>query len=172
MAHDGTEKLNLAKRRMVMKRHRDSTTLAIACLAVLVLSTAAQAGAQKCSVATVAGNWGFTTTGSIPGIGPLSAVGLATNDKLGNVSGSQTRSLNGAVAEETFTGTITVKPDCTATEVVQVFQNGVLVRTSILNFVIDDNGRSARAIVTSIVLPDGTKLSSILTLDLRRVFDE
>jgi hypothetical protein len=141
-------------------------------IATLALTTipAVYAATRKCSLATVAGTYGLTTTGSIPTIGPVSAVGLVTIDKSGSLSGSQTRSLNGAVADETFTGTATVNPDCTGTDVIQVFQDGVLVRTSTLNLVFDDNGRSARAIFTSIVLPNGAQLPSILTSDARRVF--
>jgi len=155
-----------------MHRHIALRTLTVACVATLALGIVSpvQAAAHKCSLATVAGIYGLTTTGSIPGIGPVSAVGLVTIDKSGNLSGSQTRSLNGAIANETFTGTATVNPDCTGTDVIQVFQDGVLVRTSTLSLVYDDNGRSARAIFTSIVLPNGAQLSSILTIDARRVF--
>jgi hypothetical protein len=144
----------------------------VAACAVLVLSIApaAQAEGGKCSLAKVAGTSGFTTTGSIPGIGPVSAVGLLTIDKSGNISGSQTRSLNGDIADETIAGTATVNPDCTGTFVADVFQSGVLVRSSTLNVVWDDNAQSARAIFTSITLPDGTKLASILTADARRLF--
>lgn len=155
-----------------MNRHMASRTLTVACVAAVALGivSAAQAGTQKCSLASVAGTYGLTTTGSIPGIGPVAAVGVVTVEKSGNISGSQTRSLNGAVGDETFTGTATVNPDCTGTDVIQVFQDGVLVRTSTLNLVYDDNGRSARPIFTSIVLPNGAQLPSILTIDARRVF--
>jgi len=141
-------------------------------VATLALGTvpAVHAATHECSLATVAGTYGLTTTGSIPAIGPVSAVGLVKIEKSGNLSGSQTRSLNGAVADETFTGTATVNPDCTGTDVIQVFQDGALVRTSTLNLVYDDNGRSARAIFSSIVLPNGAQLPSILTIDARRVF--
>jgi hypothetical protein len=151
-----------------------NTTLRVlvAAVATFVLSTvpSAQAASGRCSLSKLAGTYGLTTTGSIPGIGPVAAVGLMTLDASGNISGSQTRSLNGDIADETFTGTATVNSDCTGTDTVSVFESGVLVRTSILKVVYDDNGRSARAIFTSIVLPDGTTLQSILTIDARRVF--
>ncbi len=155
-----------------MNRKVARATLVAVFVVTLVLGIvpAAQAGAHKCSLATVAGTSGFTTTGSIPGIGPVAAVGLLTIDKSGNISGSQTRSLNGDIADETIAGTATVNPDCTGTFVAHVFQSGVLVRTSTLNVVWDDDGRSARAIFTSVVLADGTKLLSILTADARRLF--
>lgn len=153
-------------------QHAASRTLTVTCVVALALVavSAAQAGTQKCTLATVAGTYGLTTTGSIPGIGPVAAVGVVTLDKSGNISGSQTRSLNGAVADETFTGTFIVNPDCSGTEVVQVFENGVLARTSTLNLVFDNNGRSGRAIITSIVLSNGAQLPPILTIDVRRLF--
>lgn len=51
----------------------------------------------------------------------------------GNITGSQTRSLNGDIADETFTGTQNVNSDCTGEVSVQVFENGVLVRTTTLH---------------------------------------
>ncbi len=137
---------------------------------VLSIGPSAQAASGKCSLSKLAGTYGLTTTGSILGIGPVAAVGLITFDASGNISGSQTRSLNGEVADETFTGTATVNSDCTGTDTFSVFESGVLVRTSTVKIVYDDNGRSARAIFTSIVLPDGTILQSILTADARRLF--
>src|SRR2546421_7111904 len=122
-----------------------------------------------CTKAASAGKWGFSTTGSIPAIGAVAATGVFTQDGSGNITGTQTRSLNGDIADETFTGTATVNPDCTGTDTIQVFESGVLVRTSTVKIVYDDNGRSARAIFTSIVLPDGTTLAAILTVDARRV---
>ena len=137
---------------------------------VLSIGPSAQAASGKCSLSKLAGTYGLTTTGSILGIGPVAAVGLITIDALGNISGSQTRSLNGDIADETFTGTAIVNSACTGTDTVSVFESGVLVRTSTVKIVYDDNGRSARAIFTSIVLPDGTILQSILTADARRLF--
>lgn len=155
-----------------MNRNTTVSVLGAVLVVTLVLSMAptAQAGTHKCSLANVAGTSGFTTNGSIPGIGPVAAVGLLTIDPSGKISGSQTRSLNGNIADETITGTATVNPDCTGTFVADVFQSGVLVRSSTLNVVWDDNARSARAIFTSVVLPDGTKLPSVLTADARRLF--
>jgi hypothetical protein len=122
-----------------------------------------------CSKAGVEGKWGFSTNGSIPAIGPVAATGLFNQDREGNITGSQTRSLNGDIADETFTGTATVNSDCTGTDTIQVFQDGNLVRTTTLNVVYDDNAREARAIFTSLVLPDGTNLPTVLTIEARRV---
>lgn len=155
-----------------MKPSLGSKRLIITTLTV-VLGAAAIAQASdvgRCSRASVAGKWAFTTTGSIPGIGPVAAVGSFTQDASGNLKGSQTRSLNGDVADETFTGTASVNPDCTGADVIQVFQSGVLVRTSSLSVVYDENGQDVRAIFTSLVLPDGTSLPTILTIEAKRVF--
>src|SRR5438477_8155092 len=75
-------------------------------IATFLLSTApaAQAGSGKCSLPKLAGTYGFTTNGSINGIGLVAAVGWLKFDQLGNISGSQTRSLNGDIADETFVG--------------------------------------------------------------------
>jgi hypothetical protein len=155
-----------------MKRNVGSGTLIV--LAVtLVVGAAGSAQANDdghCSRASVAGKWTFTTTGSIPGIGPVAAIGSYTADASGSLKGIQTRSLNGDVADETFTGTATVNPDCTGTDVIQVFESGVLVRTSTLTVFYDENALEVRAIFTSLVLPDGTSLPTILTIEAKRVF--
>jgi hypothetical protein len=129
----------------------------------------AQAEAQHCSVASASGKWAFTTTGSIQGVGDVAAVGIYTADPSGHLSGSQTRSLAGQVAAETFTGTFAVKPNCTGSATIQVFESGTLVRTSTLAVAYDDNIREQRAIFTSVVLPDGTSLPTVLTIQARRI---
>jgi hypothetical protein len=126
-------------------------------------------GFGHCTIAAVAGKWTFTTNGSVLGVGPVAAVGSYVGDGSGNLVGSQTRSLNGDVADETFTGTLKVNPDCTGTDVIQVFESGQLVRTSTLSVVYDYNGRNARAIFRSLVLPNGTSLPTVLTIDAKRV---
>ena len=106
----------------------------------------------------------------IPAVGQVAATGIFTQDASGNITGTQTRSLNGSVADETFTGTATVNSDCTGTDSIQVFQDGSLVRTTTLHVVYDDNGREARAIFTSLVLPNGVSLPSIITIEARKLF--
>ena len=143
-----------------------TTKLLVSVMALFVMVPGLHAA---CSKAGVEGKWGFSTNGSIPAIGPVAATGLFNQDISGNITGSQTRSLNGDIADETFTGTATVNSDCTGSDTIQVFQNGVLVRTTTLNVVYDDNAREARAIFTSLVLPDGTNLPTVLTIEARRV---
>jgi hypothetical protein len=151
-------------------RSKRLVSLLITLFALSAASAARASDARSCSTASIAGKFGFTTTGSIPAIGPVAATGLFTQDASGNITGTQTRSLNGDIADETFTGTATVNRDCTGTDTIQVFQSGVLVRTTTLHVVYDDNGREARAIFTSLVLPDGTTLPSIITIEARRIF--
>jgi hypothetical protein len=136
----------------------------------LLSSVAAQAKDNHCSAATAAGTWAFTTNGSIVGVGPVSAVGTFTSDASAKMTGSQTRSLNGNIAYETFTGTLTVNSDCTANATLEVFQSGVLVRTSIVTAVYDENSLDLRGMFTSVILPDGTSLAPILTIEGKRVF--
>jgi len=156
-----------------MKSKLATTTLLRALVALFCLNLAAVAQSQvhsRCSNATVAGKWGHTVNGSLIGIGPIAATGISTFDGKGNLTGSQTRSVNGDVAEETFQGKYSVNADCTMNEVIQVYQSGQLVRTSSVLVVIEENGHSGTGIFTKIELPDGTVLPSVLTLDGKRLF--
>ena len=151
-------------------RSKSLAPLLITLFALTAVSAAHASDTRNCSTTSVAGKCGFSTTGSIPAIGAVAATGIFTQDASGNITGTQTRSLNGDIADETFTGTATVNPDCTGTDTIQVFEGGVLVRTTTLHVVYDDNGREARAVFTSLVLPDGTSLPSIITIEARRLF--
>ena len=95
----------------------------------LIASMAAPAhAAGPCSLARAAGKWSFTDNGTVIGVGPRTAVGTLTLDASGNVSnGVATSSLNGAIADETFSGTYTVNPDCSGTISVTISSGGVEV---------------------------------------------
>jgi hypothetical protein len=155
-----------------MKRINRHTMLSILIFASLLsMRAVAESGGDKtCSLANVSGKWAFSINGSIPAIGPVGAIGVFTQDASGNITGTETRSLNGDIADETLTGTATVSSDCSGKDTFQVFEDGVLVRTSTVNIVYDDNGRQARAVFTSVVLPDGTSLPSILTVESNKLF--
>jgi hypothetical protein len=124
---------------------------------------------KQCSNATGAGSWGFTTTGVLllpTGAVPVAAAGSFIQDHRGNLAGSQVRSLGGGVAHETLTGTVTTNPDCTATYTISVYDDsGNLARTSILDGVLTNGGRKAHVVFESIVLPNGSSLPSVLTID-------
>lgn len=144
--------------------------------ATLLLSLAPVAPAQyvgACSNVSAAGMWGMTETGTLvlpTGAVPVAAIGSSTVDASGNMSGTLTSSLNGTLSVDTINGTVTVNSDCTGTMTVGVYSSGKLQRTVGLAFVLDDNAREVRAIVTSVVLANGASLPPVLTLTFARMF--
>ena len=125
-----------------------------------------------CSLATVAGKYGFTLTGTLlfpTGPVPGGAVGRVTLDTEGNLSGTEARNVGGGFANETFTGTQTLGPNCTSTSAIQFFESGKLVRTSVITIVWDDNLNEFRFVQQSLVLPDGTNVPVVVTGDGRRI---
>jgi hypothetical protein len=137
----------------------------------MVTTVRANEGAP-CSLATVAGDYGFTITGTLilpTGTVPVAAVGRDTVGADGSFLGTETRSLGGSVAEEMLKGSVTVNPDCTGKLTAQAFKSGQLVRTSSFDLVFDDNARAGRALQTSLVLPDGTSVPNVITVETRRI---
>ncbi len=101
---------------------------------------------------------------------PLGLCRSITVDLNGNAAGSQDRSLGGAFAHETLTGTLTVNRDCTISLLANVFDSsGNLVRTSTIDGVLVNNGKQIRAIFETVVLANGVSLGSVLTVDANRV---
>src|SRR5437016_9401103 len=145
---------------------------AFAAISFFLLLTATGLRAA-CTSATAAGTFGFTTTGTLilpTGPAPVAAVGSITFQLNGEVSGSQDRSVGGAFAHETITGTLTVNPDCTISLLANVFDSsGNLVRTSTIPGVLVDNGKHIRAIFETVTLPNGVNLPSVLTIEAERV---
>jgi hypothetical protein len=137
--------------------------VAIALIAGLAVSAHAEG---PCSMARAAGNWSFNDNGTVVGIGPRIAVGTLTLDDAGNVlNGQGTSSLNGATADETFSGTYTVSPNCNGTINVTIYSSGVELFTVKLNAAFDRNMRHMRALFTSVVEPNGTSLPTVIGLD-------
>ena len=126
-----------------------------------------------CTSAIAAGTFGFTTTGTLilpTGPAPVAAVGLVTFDLNGNATGSQDRSVGGAFAHETLSGTLTVNRDCTISLVADVYDSsGNLVRTSTIPGVLVNSGNQIRAIFETVVLPNGLNLPSVLTIEADRI---
>jgi hypothetical protein len=125
-----------------------------------------------CSTASVAGDWAYTETGVvIPATVdvPFSAAARYTLDTEGNLEGSATSSSGGTVSNVTLKGTGTVNPDCTSTLTVGVYSSGTLIRTITFDVVYIDNARGARALVTSLVLANGTAVPAVLTIDARKI---
>ena len=146
-----------------MKLTAVRTTLAVILFAVLV-GMAATANASSCSLARVAGNFGYTTTGSIPTLGPFAAVGHVTFDATGHFDGAQTTSFAGTLFDETVSGTFTVNSDCTGTAVVNVYHSGVLFRTTNLDLVWVSNRNQIRAIFRT--------AGTAITIEANRIFNE
>jgi hypothetical protein len=157
-----------------MKRIFTTTVLAVLLLFAVALSLSSHAPAAKavpihlnggegsCSLHTLAGRWGYTYTGTIVGLGPAASVGSFTEDAAGNLKGSQTRSFNGDVENETLVGTVSVNPDCTGAATISVYLNGALERTSVLDTVYVDDGNAFRAIFTTagvVITADGRKIN-------------
>ncbi len=78
--------------------------------------------------------------------------------------------MGGGFADETFTGTFTVNPDCTGAMTLNFFQSGVLVRTSVLAIVFDDNMKELRLLQKSLTLPDGISLPVVITAEAKKMF--
>ena len=134
-------------------KNKLTPVVTIAFLIAQIVSTTTRAQAEEgCSLGGGAGTFGFTTSGVItagPAAGPTSAVGIITFSQNGTFSGLQTRSFNGSLANETLSGTWNVNPDCSGSAVVNVLQNGVLVRTTNLSIVEVDHQKEKRGIFLS-----------------------
>ncbi len=155
-----------------MKRNIARTGLVIIFATTWVVSMAgtAQAGDPACSLARAAGNYGFTDSGTVVGVGPRTAVGIWTMDAAGNVTnGKATSSLNGTIAQETFSGTYTVNPDCTGSLAVDIFESGNLLFTVTGDLAWDDNMREVRFIFTSAVSPVLGALQTVINGDARKM---
>jgi hypothetical protein len=157
-----------------MKLSMARTFFGIISFAALV-GTPGTAHARTCSLADSAGNYGFTLTGVVvvsTGPVPIAAVGRAALDATGNVSGTESRSVGGGFADETFTGTYTVNADCTGTATLNFYESGQLVRTSILSTIFDNNEREIRMVQKSLQLPNGAFLPVVITVEARRIFTD
>jgi hypothetical protein len=124
-----------------------------------------------CSLGGAAGNWSFTDNGTIvsPPLGLRAAVGRFTLDAEGNlVNGVATSSLNGNVAGETFYGTYSVGHDCTGKIDVKIFSSSVELFEVTLFTAFDNNMSELRALFTSVAAPNGTQLTTVVSLDAKK----
>jgi len=157
-----------------MKCNIGPKTLVLAVFAIFVVSTALSAHARQCSLANVAGTYGFTATGTlilqVPV--PLAAAGTVTLHADGTVSGKEFRSVGGQFATETIgPGNWSVDSDCTGKLTAEVFVGTVLNRTSVLRFVVDDNLSEIRVLQESLTFADGSTPPAIITFEGRRIFN-
>lgn len=152
-----------------MRRNFARWLLALFSFALLLASLGSAARAATCTPASVAGNWGYNYTGMLllpSGPVPVAAVGRYTADLDGNISGTQTRTLAGSVAQEMIKGSSTVNSDCAVTGIVGVYdQSGNLLRSATLAGVYTNNGKQLREIFESLVLPDGSSLPVVIAAE-------
>ena len=149
-----------------MNRNLRAPSLALAIGAILLVAPAALADGhhRRCSLRSVAGTFGYVTTGTRNGIGPVAGVGTLTFTDDGNVvDGKQTVSFGGTIATETYSGTYTVDEDCRGSFTVVVTSSiPAFNRTSTVDLVWEDDANAAHAMFTG----PGT----IITADARRIF--
>lgn len=153
-----------------MKHKIASTTLTVIFAALAVASITTPVFARdECSLARSTGKWAFTDNGTVIGVGPRTAVGVFTFDGAGNVlNGIATSSLNGSVAEETFSGTYTVNSDCTGTVAVKIFASGTEILDLTMNVSFDDDMKELRGVFTAVTTPDGTALPTVINLQAKK----
>ena len=123
------------------------------------------ASARQCTLADVAGKYGFTSIGSIitPAL-PFAAVGRVTFTEQGTFSGAQRTSIGGNFSDETIEATFTVNPDCTGSAVVYIYRGSTLARTTNLLIVWDDHQREARGLFLT--------LGTAVTITARKMFGD
>ncbi|MGB2668440.1 MAG: hypothetical protein WAK48_30925 [Candidatus Acidiferrum sp.] len=119
----------------------------------LALAQDQSAKVNECSIATLQGSFGYTSTGTLldsfvpaPYAGPFAEVGRQTFDGKGNTNATATISSNGNIQQQaTIQGTYTVKANCTGSMTLYVVQFQTTVHA---DFVIDRDGAEIRAIGT------------------------
>lgn len=146
------------------------------CFVTLLSGLARVAPARSgcpCSSFSPAGTWGISHSGTIifpTGAVPVAIVGIITVDTDGKVSGTQTSSMGGQVSKTTLRGTLTMNPDCTGTFTADVYdQSGTLLRTVVWEAVYVDRAREALGVATSLMLPNGTSLPTIMPGQAKRL---
>jgi hypothetical protein len=154
-----------------MKHNIARTGLAVLFAAAMMAGLASPADAwdHRCSLASAAGNWGFTDSGAVINVGPRTAVGVFTLDGNGNLlNGIATSSLNGTLYDETFSGSYTVSSNCTGTLTGYIYISGALAYTVTINLAFDQNMEHMRGLFTSAVEPGGTSLETVIALDAHK----
>jgi hypothetical protein len=116
--------------------------------AVSVAQQETQQAFPPCSNANLSGGYGFIVNGSTPRSGPYSYVGRFVADGKGSVTGGGAQAVNGVISRPKFTGTYTVKADCTGVANLKFDFGG----EATLELIIVDDGKTVDIIVAG---PDG-----------------
>src|SRR5581483_6171994 len=140
---------NLFSKRLII-----SFSLVILALAPVAQATTYSAATAKRWLAlTLSGNL-LLLTGPVP----VGAVIRAELHLDGTVTGREAGNVGGQHADETTTGTFTGNGDCNGAAMVSSYEDGQLVRTSMLALIFNDNSKQVRMVQKSLLLPDGTSL--------------
>ena len=151
-------------------KHHIVRTIALAVLSLGLAATASANDHHACSIARVAGTWGYSLQGTFfppnPAGGTLTVlvafVGTYTVEANGDLSGTQTSNANGTVSLDVLKGTLTVNPDCTGTQTVEIYnQSGNLLRSAVWAVVFMDDARESRGTFRELKLPNGTVVPAI-----------
>jgi hypothetical protein len=127
---------------------RTSRIIPIFCTLIAFGLAPALLADEQCTLRSVAGDFGYTVTGTRLPLGPAASVGSVHFDRFGNLTGTQTLSLNGTIVQgEVLTGTFAVNPDCTGSSTI-VVSNTTFPRTSHLDVVWVNSSTEFRAIFT------------------------
>jgi hypothetical protein len=78
--------------------------------------------------------------------------------------------LGGSAIRETIMGTITVRPDCAGALVANLYEAGVLVRTSYIHLQYQVGATELQAILEEVDPPDNSILPVVITINGKRVF--
>jgi len=158
-----------------MRRTIVLSLLAVAMIALLNVDHSQPARADfgsGCSLASIAGGFGFSYSGvavTPSGSIPIGAVGKFHSDAAGNFTGYETNSVAGSAAFQTLTGKIKMSSGCAGELIATVYQNGQLVRTSYIHLQYQDNSNQVLGIFKKLVLPDNTTLPVVITINGSRI---
>jgi len=161
-------------RRRFMTRHIGRTIFLMATLSLMATHARAADNGSGCSLRGVAGEWGYTFSGTLSpdsaGGGVIFAgAGKFSSDIRGNVSSTQTISTGGEVASDITEGTVTVNSDCTATITINVYDLELNpLRTSVWDVVYVNNQAEVYGVMRSMTLPDGPLVTSVATMQAKR----
>ena len=143
--------------------------MVLAIILLLTLTARAQADEPSCSLSRAAANWTITDSGTVIGVGPRAALGKFTLNADGLLlNGVATSSLNGVIAEETFSGTYTVNSDCIGTISVEIFSGATELFAVTLSVIFDKKMEHMHGLFTSVVTPSGASLPTVIAAEGRR----
>jgi hypothetical protein len=152
-------------------------SFAMVLLSVAAVALAGDQHGCKCSIASIKGAWGYSESGTlyhpVAGAIPYASVGSYTVDRDGNLSGERTASAGGTIGVAKLQGTATVNPDCTGELHLSLYDptSGALQNTVVKFVVYVDDSTAARAIITDILLPNGTThVPAVLVTDAKKMF--